>query len=71
MENKNKILKELGFSDELIQAFAENDISNCFYSEADNNIISFESVEIIPIDINEMVIDKSEKPINIVYNELK
>lgn len=71
MENKNQLLKELGYSDELIQVLDENELKDFNNVDTDNDIIPFDTIDIIPIDVNEMIINKSEKPTNFIFSEIE
>jgi hypothetical protein len=71
MENKNKLLRDLGYSDELIQAFENNSVLDYSFIDSQNSYSSFESIELNPVDLNEITLEKTDKPINLFYTDFK
>jgi hypothetical protein len=69
MENKNEILKKLGFSDEYLKIIEEN-ASIDWYPEI-NNSENFENINTNSLDITTPIIEITEKPMNsyFIYNE--
>lgn len=71
MKDKVKLLKELGFSEDFIKVLEdikENEINNL---DSNASINPFEAVNMKSSDMNDLVIEKSVKPISNVYSDMK
>ena len=71
MENKNKLLKDLGYSDELIQAFENSKVQEYSFIDSHSSFSTFEAIVINPIDLNEIVLERTNKPTNLFYSDLE
>ena len=64
METKEKLLKDLGFSDEFLKEIRENKYENHF--ENTNNFhIDFNTFNTKELDLKSLIIEKTETPLNL------
>lgn len=70
MEERNEILKKLGFSDSFIEKVNEETFEEISLITFPESASFVESFDIAPIDTNQIVIDKTIKPQSIVINSI-
>ena len=70
MENKVELLKLLGFSDELIEKINNDTFDEAVFSSTQQSTSVIEPFEIIPTDLTDVVIEKTSRPQNLVYNSV-
>ncbi|MDC9721152.1 MAG: hypothetical protein PSN34_00080 [Urechidicola sp.] len=70
MENKEELLKLLGFSEELIEKINNDTFDEVTYSSIPESTSVIEPFTLIPTDLNDIVIEKTQKPQSLVYNSV-
>jgi len=67
MEEKVRLLEQLGYSPAFIQALLAHDTPPAAHGPRDNKD-AFEAIDIFPVDIKEIVIDKTDAPPSFIIN---
>lgn len=68
MDKKEDLLKLLGFSDELIEKINDHTFEDAEFTSIPESTSVVEPFEIIPTDLKDVIIDKTQKPQSLVYN---
>ncbi len=68
MEEKNAILKKLGFSEEFIKMVEEDSFDSPSYHVIGDSTSAPQPLDVSPNDSNSIIIEKTPKPLSMVYN---
>ncbi len=70
MEEKNELLKKLGFSDSFIKIVNDETYEEVSFTSFSESTAFVESFDITPNDTNKVIIYKTNKPQSIVINSI-
>ena len=70
MEERNELLKKLGFSDSFIKVVNDETYEEVCFTTFPESTAFVESFDIAPNDANKVVIEKTNKPQSLVINSI-
>lgn len=70
MDKKEELLKLLGFSDKLIEKINDSPFENTEFISVPLSNSVIEPFTIIPTDLQDVIINKTKEPQNIIYNSI-
>lgn len=70
MSKKFELLKELGFSDQFIEAIQKVEFDELTCSNIYESTSFLEPISLYPNDLSEIIIDKTVKPLSLMFNSV-
>ena len=69
MENRDQVLKQLGFSDELIQAVNDFVPYEYPFINSESSMSVFDPIDVTPADSTNIIIEKTAEPVKFIYSD--